>query len=455
MKKYLITSSQAQASPHSHFWEGLMHYSKRNKAQIIILPMIGRSAVKDQDWQEGNINEIYRPYLEYKRLHLNSNLYIEQFNVRPYQVDPITGLARFAQQGTSLIFASPKQRVMPIAHSHRKYPKMLITTGACTRPNYATQDEVSAERRRLGDIARRDHLFGAIVVEVINDEIFHFRHLRANHEGVFVDLGVIYDGNKTREAHLEAMIMGDYHFGQSDPVVIEASKKMIAELQPKRLVLHDYFDGHSVNHHLEKKPVREKLIQIYDKHLHLLDRELKDGQAELMELNELMEGREIALVFSNHHTFLHRYLEEGRFSKDLPNFRTAAELLRYMADRDYNDPVQAGYNKYGKLPRNIKFLREDQDYKVHGYQLGAHGDHNWAAMGYDSMLGNETNFGKSIVGHSHSIAILRNCYRVGTCLPLNQFYMRGFPSKWSHTHALLWNTGTVQMISIINGQWRA
>lgn len=455
MERYIISSVQAKASPHSHFWEGLKNYAKKRHAKIILLPMIGNSATDDQDWKVENIHEAYRPYLEYKRRDLNNNLRIEQFNIRPYQVDPITGLERFAQQGTSLIFASPKQRLVAIAHSHRKYPKMLITTGAATRPNYATSDDVSAERRRLGNIALRDHLYGAVVVEIMDNEIFHFRHIRANHEGVFVDLGVVYDGDKTRAATLEAFVAGDWHFGQSDPLVIETTKKMIAELQPKRLFLHDFFDGHSVSHHIDKKPVREKLIQIYDKKLHLLDKELADGQAELMELHRIMEGREINLVFSNHHLFLHRYLEEGRFAKDMPNFRTSAELLRYMAEKDYNDPVQAGYNKYGKLPRNIRFLREDQDYKVYGYQLAAHGDHNWARMGYDSMKGNETNFGKSVVGHSHSVAILRNSYRVGTCLPLNQFYMRGYPSKWSHTHALLWNTGTVQMISIINGQWRA
>lgn len=454
MKRYIITACQAKASPHTHFWEGLKNYAARNNAEIIILPMIGYSAVEKQDWNRDNIHELFRDYLQYKRQNLNNNLRIEQFNVRPYQIDPITGLARFAQQGTSLIFASPKQRLMPIAHSNQKYPKLLITTGACTRPNYATEDDVSAERRRLGGIAKRDHLYGAVIVEVIDREVFHFRHIRANHKGAFVDLGIVYDGKETKTARLDAMVMGDYHFGQSDSSIIQVSKQIIQELEPKRLILHDFFDGHSVSHHVEKKPVREKLIHVYDKHLHLLDKELKDGRDELMELNELMQGKPIILVFSNHHTFLARYLEEGRYTKDMPNFRTSTELLRYMADKDYNDPVQAGYNKYGRLPRNIKFLHEDEDYKVQGYQLGAHGDHNWAMMGYDSMLGNETNYGKSVVGHSHSASILRNCYRVGTCLPRNVFYMRGYPSKWTHTHALLWNTGTIQLINIIDGHWR-
>ena len=185
MKRFVVSSAQACASPHSFFWKGLKHYAKLNKAEIIILPMIGMSAVKDQDWH--NIHEMFKDYLEYGKRNLNSNIKIEQFNIRPYQIDPATGLQRFIQQDCSVIFASPKQRLVPVSHSLEKYPKFLITTGCVTRPNYATSDDVSAERRRLGNIATRDHLYGAVVVEVVNDEMYHFRHLRANKRGEFVD----------------------------------------------------------------------------------------------------------------------------------------------------------------------------------------------------------------------------------------------------------------------------
>lgn len=450
MKTYVISAVQACASPHSFFWKGLQHYARMRRAEIILLPMIGKNA--QEDWDE--IHPMFREYLEYGRRTLNSNIKIEQFNIRPYQIDPCTGLQRFAQQTTSVIFASPKQRLVPVAHSMEKYPKFLITTGCVTRPNYATKDDVSAERRRLGEIARRDHIYGFVVVEVIDKNLYHFRHVRANRRGEFVDLGVFYSGNKTKKATLEAMVLGDYHNDQNDPVVRRTTYEMIDELKPKRLVLHDFFDGHSVSHHIDRKPVREKLIQIYDKGLHLLDVELRHANEELGRLNGLMRGKPILVVFSNHHTFLARYLEEGRFARDLPNFRTSSELLTYMAEKDYNDPVYAGIRKYGKIPRNIRFLREDEDYKVRGYQLAQHGDHNWAHMGYGSMTENEINYGKSITGHSHSAEILRNTYRVGVMLPRNFFYMRGYPSKWTHTHALLYSTGTVQLVHIIEGKWR-
>jgi len=458
LRTYVITSAQAYASPHTRFWEGLVAYAKERNAELIVLPMIGNSAA--QDWTKERIHPLFRPFLQYNRKRLNSNLAIEQFNIRPYQVDPLTGLNRFAQQGTSLVFASPKQRLQPIAHSNQKYPKFLITTGAVTRPNYATSADVSAERRRLGSIARRDHVYGAIVVEVVDDEQYHFRNLRANSDGEFVDLGVMYCGNKQSAAKLEAMVLGDWHNGQTDPTVKAVTYDMITALNPRRLVLHDFFDGHSVSHHLWKKPVRELLIQIYDKGLFTLEGELRDGNTQLMEFNTLLNGadnstkNEILVVFSNHTAFLHRYLEELRFEREPHNFRMAVDLLAWMAARDYNDPVEAGIKKFGKLPKNIKFLLEDDDYKVYGYQLAAHGDKGLAG-GYGSMKSKEDDFGKSISGHVHKAQILRNTYTVGTSLPNNMFYMRGNPSDWTHSHALLWNTGTVQLVHIIGDQWRA
>lgn len=454
MQRFVITSAQSYASPHTHFWEGLVEYAKDNQAQLIVLPMIGMNAAEDWD----KIHKLFKPYLEYGRRRLNLNLWIEQFNIRPYQVDPLTGLQRFAQQGQSVVFASPKQRLMPVAHSNYKFPKFLMTTGACTRPRYATSNDVSAERRRLGDIARRDHLYGAIVVEVLDKVRYRFRNLRANSKGEFVDLGVLYSGKEKSIAKLEAMVLGDFHCGQTDLLVKKATHEMIETFKPRRLVLHDFFDGHSVSHHIFKKPVRELLLQVYDKGLLSLDGELKLAREELLQLDKVLNNgetkNEILVVFSNHHAFLHRYLEELRFNYDPQNYRTAVELLGWMAKEDFNDPVEAGIKRFGKLPSSIHFLRESQDYKVLGYQLAAHGDKSMA-MGYGSMNTKETAWGKSISGHVHKAQILRNTYTVGTMLPHNMFYMRGYPSDWTHSHALLWNTGTVQLVHIFGGQWRA
>jgi len=446
-KRFIITSAQACVKPHPHFMKSLETYADENDAEMIVLPMIGQSASEDTYMVDDSLTE----HLESGTRKFNSNVQVEQFNIRPYQIDPLTGLNRFAQRGTSLIFASPKQRLKPIAHSNKKLPKVLMTTGACTKPNYATGRDVSAERRRLGNIAKRDHVFGAVVVEVENDEFYHFRHVRADKSGKFVDLGWKYDGEEVTEANLEAMVCGDWHVGMTDEEVRKETMKMIEEYAPRRLVLHDFFNGASVSHHVLRSPYTQKLIQIVDKGLHRLDYELELCYDTLSELSEIMEGREIYLAHSNHHEFLTRYLEEGRFIEDLPNVRIASRLLTHLTDADYNDPVEAGIKMKGKLPRSVKFLKADEDLKVRGYQLGAHG-HRGASGGRGSMNSKENDWGKSVSGHVHQAQIMRDTYTVGTMLPANMYYCRGYPSNWTHTHGMLWDTGTVQLVNIIEGR---
>jgi len=456
VKTYVITAAQACAAPNSNFLTGLEYCTEQMNAELKILPMIGKSAA--EDWVEENFHRRIREHrLEYDKFKINNNVQIEQFNIRPYAIEPLTGLYRFAQRETTLIFASPKQHWRPVAHSNKKHPKFLVTTGACTQPNYVTTDSKSAERRRLGDIARRDHVYGAMIIEVEDEEIFHMRPIRANSEGKFVDLGVMYDGKETSESKLEAMVLGDYHMGWTDPQVRNTTLEIIKEMKPERLILHDFFDGHSVSHHIEQRYIEYKLIQQADRGHQYLERELKEGTDELLLLSELMEGRKIYIAPSNHHEFLHRYLNECRFTKDPPNARFGFILAGYFAEKDYNNPVEAGYNMVApkkKLPKNIIFLRRDQDFKVRGYQLGSHGDKG-PGLGYASMNSKENDWGKSITGHVHKAQIMRNTYTVGAMLPLSPYYMRGSPTDFSHSHAFLWDNGTVQLINIIDGKWRA
>lgn len=452
-KNYIITSAQACASPHGNFVKGLETYAEENDSEVIVLPMIGLTAKEDLDQIHGALSKFN---VEVGSRVLNNNVKIEQFHVRPQQIDPITGLARFPQKTTTTIFASPKQRLKSVPHSSRKMTKFLATTGACTRPRYATGMDASADRRRLGNVALRDHIYGAVVVEVENDEIFHMRNVRADTNGCFVDLGWRYDGDEVEEADLDALVLGDWHCGSTDPTVKEANFKLIEEYLPSNLVLHDFFDGHSVSWHVRKRPIEEKLIHQFDKGHHSLEGELRECYEDLTELSKSMDGGQIIVVPSNHHDFLNRWLNDGEFMKDTKNMRFGLELAMYMAEKDYNDPVEAGIKKFGKLPAGIKFLNRDEDFKVRGYQLSAHGDKG-PGGGRGTMRSKENAWGRSISGHTHRAEILRDTYVVGTSQDRNVYYMRGHPSSWSHSHALLWNNGTVQMIHFIGDgkkKWR-
>ena len=222
--RYVITSAQSKAPQHKNFMRGLEHFVKEFDAELVILPMIGKSA--KEDWDDID-PAFYEHDVEFSKRKLNNNIQLQQFHVRPYQIDPITGLSRFAQRETTQIFASPKQRLRSIPHSVTKLPKFLATTGACTKPNYATGNDVSAERRRLGSIAKRDHVYGAMIVEIEDAERFYMRNIRADKGGKFVDLGNKYDGSDIEGSQLESIVFGDWHPGYTDPKVRDGNFDMI------------------------------------------------------------------------------------------------------------------------------------------------------------------------------------------------------------------------------------
>ncbi|MEM2131438.1 MAG: hypothetical protein QXR96_02860, partial [Candidatus Woesearchaeota archaeon] len=128
------------------------------------------------------------------------------------------------------------------------------------------------------------------------------------------------------------------------------------------------------------------------------------------------------------------------------------ELAKEYADG--KNPVEMGIKEHGRLPKNVKFLRANQDYKILGYQLANHGH-----LGPNGQRGNaktiEADAGKSISGHTHQAEILRETYIVGTSTDLVLPYSQG-PNACTNTNALFWNVsgkGQVQLVNVIKGYY--
>ncbi len=434
-KKYVVTSAQYGAFVNKDFLSCLENYCKRQKAELLILPMAGKT-VHDEDMDESLVDKLC-----FEERNLNSKFKISNYSIKPQQIDPVTGLGRFTQSDVSTVFASPKQRLKVIPNSNESMPKVLMTTGAVTYPYYADS--------RVGKIAERDHVYGAIVVEIVNDRLYHYRQLVAGKNGHFVDLGTKYKETDTESSDLEALVLGDYHVGDTNPIVRKTTFEMITELKPKRIVLHDFFNGHSVSHHEENRLVT--LAQWHEEGRLSLETELKLCYDELHAIAKVAPKKaELIVTKGNHPEFLERYLQEVRFKDDPHNITIACKL--FVAFKSGSDPFRYGLELFGKLPPNIKFLSRDQDYKVYGWQLGAHGDKgaNGARGGIKSK---EDAYGPSITGHTHSPEIQRNTVVVGTSTHLRLIYTQG-PSSWMNTHAVLWANGKVQLINIIEGKWK-
>lgn len=435
VKRYLITTAQAGATPHRHFLEGLQTYAAKNDAELVILPTAGKTVTDDV------IHDDLLPYVRDDNFAINNNLRVSNYQIRPQQINPLTGIKRFAPGDKSFIFAGTKQVLEYVSNSNDTFPKAVMTTGAVTQPNYRMH-------MRIGRIAEKDHEYGAVVVEVESPTLYHFRHIKALANGKFTDLLGSYDGKKVKtDKRALAFVVGDLHPYDTDPKHEALTMEQLAFFDPKHVFLHDTFNGKSISHHYDKHYIQQYMVamaQGLD-----LGKELEHTAKAVKKYAAATRGR-VHIVASNHDEHLFRYLDEGRFVGDKGNDLIGARL--YQAALEGHNPLQVGLGMYGLVEDNVDFLKRDEDYMLKGFQLGNHGD-----LGSNGSRGGpraiEEANAKSITGHGHSAFKIRNTYRVGTSTRYRLGYNRG-PSNWTQSNAVLYENGTVQLLNTVKGVWK-
>lgn len=375
---------------------------------------------------------------------LNTNICISTVKLAAKQTDPSTSMGRIASTKGTFIFASPKQRLKAVPVSNRKYPHFTMTTGAITHPDYDSDNYMS---QRSAFLAEYDHVMGGLIVEIEDDDRYHFRQFQIDEDGSFIDLGIRYqpDG-KTQRERPEAFVLGDWHSGFTDPLAKKAWLEVCGSLSVKRLVMHDMFDGRSINHH-ERQDVVSRAVSA-DRNMDSLADEVSGLVKDIDELSDIVD--ELVIVKSNHDEFLDRYLRSGYYVKDPKNHRYSLDLA--AATMDGHDPLQHAVNTIGvKNPNKVNWLSRDEDFKIAGIQLGAHGD-----LGANGARGTiqsiERAYGHSVTGHAHTPEILRGAWQVGTSSLLKLSYNKG-PSSWMHASCLVYENGSRQMINAIEGNW--
>ena len=439
-ERYLVTAAQHGARPHKGFERSLNAYATDIGAQVVVAPING--AYIDEPLHPSIANN--PDYTVTNSMGFNKNLELIDFPIRAQQIIPTTGLGRFIQHNKSAVLASPKVALECLATSNIELPKILATTGALTQPNYKTQT-------RIGQIAQRDHQYGALLIEVDGD-LFQYRQIIADTSGTFYDIDRRVDGKtgKISKSNPDAIVFGDIHTAQINPAVHLTNLEMMRDLKPRAVVLHDIYDGSSISHH-NVNQLMQRTMKADLRGLNLSDELYQVGALLHEYYNELGSKSEIVVVKSNHDEVLDRYLEEGRFINDPENFRLAANLA--IAKLDGEDTLQAGIEGvYGSFGKYVRFLGRDEDYKVRGIQLGAHGD-----LGGNGSRGGkrqqQNNYGPSITAHTHTPHILNDAWCVGTSTNLKMDYNRG-PSSWMNTHALVHPNGKRQLINVIDSRYR-
>lgn len=445
--KFVITTAVTSCSADVNFLKSIQSYCTKHDAALLVLVASDPAHNKEFGKDHGSFDkEIikYGGHIVITDTAMNSNLYLSTIKLSAKHIDPITGLGRIGQRNGSFIYASPKQRLKAVPVSNSKLPHFLMTTGAVTKPNYASGNYMSD---RTAYIADNDHVMGALVVEIVDNKIYHFRQVQADKDGSFIDLAHQYSSDgKVTYVEPEAFVLGDWHSGQTDPKASKAFIEVIKAFKIKTVVLHDAFDGLSINHHEEKQLIL--LAQRAEKKQLDLKNEMVGLAKDLNMFNEIVD--QVVMVKSNHDEFLERYLQSGKYVEDPQNHRIALQLALAMLDGE--DPLKHGVEMLGlKEKSKVLWLKRDEDFKIARIQLGAHGDKG-ANGSKGSLQAIESAYGQSVSGHSHTPEILRGAWQVGTTSLLKQEYNKG-PSSWLHTSCLVYPNGSRQLINVINGKW--
>lgn len=447
----VLTWAQNATPPHKPFLAALKAYCRHNKARLVVIP--GRYKNPTSVWTESQQNEQWWhqdlvPYLYNQRTDLNRNLMLmADISIQPTAVFPLSAMETLSH-GQSSIFGHPKIALRTIAAPHQRLPKIITTTGAVTKENYTNS--------KAGKKGEFNHVYGAVVVELAGEKIFHLRHVNARKDGAFCDLDKAYfpDGKVKKAGPYPAVVFGDVHVGASDPEVLAASfGKLINRLDPKELVMHDLFDAYSVNPHHEGNP----FIKVGKR---------KSGRDDLSAeiasvirfLSEYTKGRQTIIVPSNHDDMFARWMKRVDWRDDPTNaeyyLETALHMVRTLkmsrAGADVADPFRYWIDR-AKL-KNVRCLRSGESHRIKGIEVGLHGHE-----GPDGRRGSLLNLSrlgtKVISGHGHTPGIEAGHARVGTMTGKLEY--TGPVSSWLNTHCAVDPFGKMHLLNCVNGSfWR-
>lgn len=458
--RFIVTAAQNATPVHAGFVKALETACNHLNAELLVVPL--RYKNPTSRWTRSQANEEVwapevTPYLYNQRKALNKNIVVlGDIKTQPTASSPLTGFEAITH-GESAILGHTKLQLRVIPTPQNRFPKILTTTGACTRPNYTDS--------RAGKLGEFHHCLGAALVEV-RGKRFHLRQLNADtSDGSFTDLEHQYTTEEVLPAAPALVLaMGDTHVDFIDPEVKRATfgeGGIVQTLRPGVLVWHDLLDGYSVNPHHQGNPFAALVKRATGR---------DEAEAEVNRALKFIEKYTPAfarsvVIPSNHDDFLRRWIFSTDWRGDPTNalfyLRTALAMaegakmgaagleypspFKYWADEHFRDAEDFALPDVHCLAADESLLIAGVEYKFHGHRgaNGARGSrHAFRRVGV-----------KTVIGHGHGPGIEEGCYQAGTSTRRTAEYLEGL-SSWLQTHCIQYSSGKRCLVNIIEGEWR-
>lgn len=453
-RRYIITSAQNATPVDPNVWASLQVAAKHLDAQLVVIPLRYKNPTSQwtqpQEDHEWWVDEV-KPYLDNQRHQLGPNLVLAgDVKTQPTASRPLSGFEALTG-AESCIVGHPKMQFRSVPSPLGRFPKILTTTGSCTKPNFTDT--------KAGKLGEFHHFSGGILVE-LDGRRFHLRQLNADRRtGEFTDLGTLYTPTGARRARRAAgLVLGDLHERFVDPLVDAATfgeGGIVETLNPEHIVFHDLFDGYSVNPHHEGNP----FVAIAKGRTGYGNVEEEIRRAVEYVISRCRK-RKAVIVASNHDNFLARWVAATDWRRSPGNAEFYLETALAMAKATRmtaggvvtDDPLKHWVERM-RGDAWIRCLGSDETFDLVGVECGQHGDRG--PNGARGSLRNLSRVGARLVtGHSHTPGIEEGHYQCGTSTPLKLEYTRG-PSSWLNTHCVIYANGKRSLITIVDGKWRA
>jgi len=440
----LVTSAQNKTGINNKFLDNLEAYKEYLEAlgfntEIVIAPQRYRNPTNPtEDSKKATelwwVDEVI-PYLHYGKIQFGDVKISTDSRIIPTAKEPLTGYEVLAKDN-SLVLPHSKIHFKTLPRFKNDPLRAMCTTGYISNKNYSDS--------KAGETAWEHHAYGFVIVEKKKDGVCHIpRNVKVKSDGSFID--IIYSVKDKKVSTIdssEGIVLGDIHASEVNTDILHETFVLMAELNPKKTILHDLFDGSTVNPHeikdmyIQKKKIRENKF--------LIDEEIKNSFEVVRSLQAYTD--EIYVSLSNHDVFLDRLINDGNWKRDLHN---SHNYLKYALIQQTENVEEYG-TIYGFLlskefTEGVKYLNYGDSLKIKGYECALHGDNgtNGSRGSYKQFSRLNT---KMIHGHQHSPVLHNNVTCVGVTCNISQYYTRRGLSSWAYAHSVIHNNGKNQLL---------
>lgn len=431
----IVTTAQNNTRVHKGLLKNIESYAKFINAKIIVIPIRYKNPTsihinrKEEAWDNSIL-----PYVSWEDKIFGKVLVAGNVRIQPSAVNPLSGMIPYSR-GYNMILGHPKQH-LEIVMGGDKEGNIICTSGAITKHNYTDS--------KAGVKGLFNHIMGFVVVENVNDPII--RQVSAKDDGSFIDLFYQVKDGKITKSTSECMVLGDIHITSVNEPILKEFMSIGDKMEIKKYVLHDLFDGRSVNYHADGNII-EEYIRKTD--YGLLDEELQITKERLYKYfgtrtNTGHYKYEVIVVKSNHDEWLEKFIMNPSRLLMISNYKTFLDMsLNYIRDKG-NKPILSYYIKQ----KNVKFLKRKDLYRIKGWLVSYHGDISYNGKGSIAQFRKMNT--KIIIGHRHTPTRKDGVICVGITCEKEQPYVKVY-NTWKYASAVIHKNGKAQLL-IANNQ---